>query len=245
MKKQILLTALFISTFHLITAQNFTEGIQSDFAFSSGDSPALKIQFDKVSKDNIKDAAKDVFKKYDSKLSEVKGIDDEYIITEFTLKENQKITNGKMKILESDGNADLFVFFKTHESEISEQLTPNEIIHYKKLTKKIAEKAVVYEYNTLIEKQEKEIKDENKKLKNLEKKEDNEHKNIGKYKTTIKNSEQEIEQLKTSLTAQELSISKVMNWYKLKKLKLQEKVSSLLTQKYQILKKRINLYINR
>ena len=208
MKKQILLTITFIGLCHLISAQNFNEGIQTEHTFSSGKSPALHIRFDKVSKDNIKDAATDIFKKYNSKLSDVKGIDDEYMIADFTLKENQKVSKGKMKILESDGNTDLYIYFKNHESEISEQLTPNEINHYKSLTKRIANKAVIYAYNNLVKKQEKEIKEENKKLKNLEKKEENEHKTIGKSKVDIKNSEQEIEQLKTSLTAKELSIAK-------------------------------------
>ena len=170
MKKQILLTITFIGMCHLISAQNFTEGIQTEHTFSSGKSPALHIRFDKVSKDNIKDAATDIFKKYNSKLSDVKGIDDEYMIADFTLKENQKVSKGKMKILESDGNTDLYIYFKNHESEISEQLTPNEINHYKSLTKRIANKAVIYAYNNLVKKQEKEIKEENKKLKNLEKK---------------------------------------------------------------------------
>jgi len=206
MKKQILLTITFIGLCHLISAQNFTEGIQTEHTFSSGKSPALHIRFDKVSKDNIKDAATDIFKKYNSKLSDVKGIDDEYMIADFTLKENQKVSKGKMKILESDGNTDLYIYFKNHESEISEQLTPNEINHYKSLTKRIANKAVIYAYNNLVKKQEKETKRLNQDKKSLEKKIRKANESINVNNEKIRSSEENIKELKTSQEKQKTKI---------------------------------------
>ena len=206
MKKQILLTITFIGLCHLISAQNFTEGIQTEHTFSSGKSPALHIRFDKVSKDNIKDAATDIFKKYNSKLSDVKGIDDEYMIADFTLKENQKFSKGKMKILESDGNTDLYIYFKNHESEISEQLTPNEINHYKSLTKRIANKAVIYAYNNLVKKQEKETKRLNQDKKSLEKKIRKANESINVNNEKIRSSEENIKELKTSQEKQKTKI---------------------------------------
>jgi len=206
MKKQILLTITFIGLCHLISAQNFTEGIQTEHTFSSGKSPALHIRFDKVSKDNIKDAATDIFKKYNSKLSDVKGIDDEYMIADFTLKENQKVSKGKMKILESDGNTDLYIYFKNHESEISEQLTPNEINHYKSLTKIIANKAVIYAYNNLVKKQEKETKRLNQDKKSLEKKNRKANESINVNNEKIRSSEENIKELKTSQEKQKTKI---------------------------------------
>ena len=208
MKKQIQITAILIGLCYSLTGQNFTEGIPIEYAFSTGKSPVLQVRFDKVSKDNIKEASKEVFKKHDAKLSAVKNADYEFIVSEFRLEENQKVSYGKLKILETNGNSNLYAFFKTNESEMSDKLTPNDIVFYKNLVKDIAKKAVVNEYQMHINKQEKKLKDENKTLKNLLKDEEGEHKNIGKYKNTITNSEHEIEQLKIALSNQELSITK-------------------------------------
>jgi hypothetical protein len=191
-----------------LSAQKFSEGIQIDYSFSEGSVPALQILFDKVSKNNVETATKEVFKKYDSKLIAVKDVDDEFHISDFTLKENQKLSKGKVKIIETNGNATMYAFFKTNESTISEELTPNDISYYKNLVKTIAKKAVFKEYEILLKEQEKEFKNEKKKLTNFEKDEANEHKNIRKYKLAITNSEQEIEQLKIAISNKEIAISK-------------------------------------
>ena len=191
-----------------LSAQKFSEGIQIDYSFSEGSVPALQILFDKVSKNNVETATKEVFKKYDSKLIAVKDVDDEFQISDFTLKENQKLSKGKVKIIETNGNATMYAFFKTNESTISEELTPNDISYYKNLVKTIAKKAVFKEYEILLKEQEKEFKNEKKKLTNFEKDEANEHKNIRKYKLAITNSEQEIEQLKIAISNKEIAISK-------------------------------------
>jgi chromosome segregation ATPase len=191
-----------------LSAQKFSEGIQIDYSFSEGSVPALQILFDKVSKNNVETATKEVFKKYDSKLIAVKDVDDEFHISDFTLKENQKLSKGKVKIIETNGNATMYAFFKTNESTISEELTPNDISYYKNLVKTIAKKAVFKEYEILLKEQEKEFKNEKKKLTNFEKDEANEHKNIRKYKLSITNSEQEIEQLKIAISNKEIAISK-------------------------------------
>lgn len=208
MKNHNLLTLLLMIVCYSLSAQKFSEGIQIDYSFSEGSVPALQILFDKVSKNNVETATKEVFKKYDSKLIAVKDVDDEFHISDFTLKENQKLSKGKVKIIETNGNATMYAFFKTNESTISEELTPNDISYYKNLVKTIAKKAVFKEYEILLKEQEKEFKNEKKKLTNFEKDEANEHKNIRKYKLAITNSEQEIEQLKIAISNKEIAISK-------------------------------------
>lgn len=208
MKNHNLLTLLLMIVCYSLSAQKFSEGIQIDYSFSEGSVPALQILFDKVSKNNVETATKEVFKKYDSKLIAVKDVDDEFQISDFTLKENQKLSKGKVKIIETNGNATMYAFFKTNESTISEELTPNDISYYKNLVKTIAKKAVFKEYEILLKEQEKEFKNEKKKLTNFEKDEANEHKNIRKYKLAITNSEQEIEQLKIAISNKEIAISK-------------------------------------
>lgn len=208
MKNHNLLTLLLMIVCYSLSAQKFSEGIQIDYSFSEGSVPALQILFDKVSKNNVETATKEVFKKYDSKLIAVKDVDDEFHISDFTLKENQKLSKGKVKIIETNGNATMYAFFKTNESTISEELTPNDISYYKNLVKTIAKKAVFKEYEILLKEQEKEFKNEKKKLTNFEKDEANEHKNIRKYKLSITNSEQEIEQLKIAISNKEIAISK-------------------------------------
>ena len=208
MKNHNLLTLLLMIVCYSLSAQKFSEGIQIDYSFSEGSVPALQILFDKVSKNNVETATKEVFKKYDSKLIAVKDVDDEFHISDFTLKENQKLSKGKVKIIEKNGNATMYAFFKTNESTISEELTPNDISYYKNLVKTIAKKAVFKEYEILLKEQEKEFKNEKKKLTNFEKDEANEHKNIRKYKLSITNSEQEIEQLKIAISNKEIAISK-------------------------------------
>lgn len=208
MKNQNLLTLLLMIVCYSLSAQKFSEGIQSEHTFSEGSVSALQILFDNVSKNNVETATKEVFKKYDSKLSAVKDVEDEFQISDFTLKENQKLSKGKVKIIETNGNATMYAFFKTNESIISEELTPNDISHYKSLVKTIAKKAVFNEYVMLLKEQEKELKGEKKKLSNFEKDEANEHKNIVKSNITIKNSEQEIEQLTSAIINKELAISK-------------------------------------
>lgn len=208
MKNHNLLTLLLMIVCYSLSAQKFSEGIQVDYSFSEGSVPALQILFDKVSKNNVETATKEVFKKYDSKLIALKDVDDEFQISDFTLKENQKLSKGKVKIIETNGNATMYAFFKTNESTISEELTPNDISYYKNLVKTIAKKAVFKEYEILLKEQEKEFKNEKKKLTNFEKDEANEHKNIRKYKLAITNSEQEIEQLKIAISNKEIAISK-------------------------------------
>ena len=208
MKNRNLLTLLLMIVCYSLSAQKFSEGIQSDYIFSEGSVPALQILFDKISKNNVETAAKEVFKKYDSKLSAVKDVEDEFQISDFILKENQKLSRGKVKIIETNGNVTMYAFFKTNESIVSEELTPNDILHYKNLVKTIAKKAVFNEYEILMKEQEKELKDEKKKLSECEKDEANEHKNIVKNNITIKNSEQEIEQLTSAISNKELAISK-------------------------------------
>lgn len=243
MKKQIQLTTILITLCLVASAQNFSEVTQTNYSFTSGEKPALQILFDEVSKINVKDAAKEVFKNYNSKLSAVKESDEEFLITDFTLEENQKLSKGKMKISEKNGNIILYAFFKTNESNISEQLTPNEILHYKNLIQNIARKAVVIEYDALIKEQEKNIKNENKKLKSLLKDEDNEHKSIGKNKIDIDNSKQEIERLKTSITNIELSIIDNNDQLKAKKSEIAEKnIKSLNSKISDIIKENKSLH---
>lgn len=112
MKKQIQLTTYLLSLCLMSSAQNFSEGIQTDYTFSSGNSPALQILFDNVSKKNVEDAAKEVFKKYQSKLSAVKETEQEFLISDFTLEENQKLSKGKLKITDIKGNTTLYAFLK-------------------------------------------------------------------------------------------------------------------------------------
>ena len=114
-----------------------------------------------------------------------------------------------MKIIETNGNATIYAFFKTNESTISEELTPNDISYYKNLVKTIAKKAVFKEYEILLKEQEKEFKNEKKKLTNFEKDEANEHKNIRKYKLAITNSEQEIEQLIIAISKHKENIAEI------------------------------------
>lgn len=209
MKNHNLLTLLLMIVCYSLSAQKFSEGIQVDYSFSEGSVPALQILFDKVSKNNVETATKEVFKKYDSKLIAIKDVDDEFQISDFTLKENQKLSKGKVKIIETNGNATIYAFFKTNESTISEELTPNDISYYKNLVKTIAKKAVFKEYEILLKEQEKEFKNGKKKLTNFEKDEANEHKNIRKYKLAITNSEQEIEQLIIAISKHKENIAEI------------------------------------
>lgn len=207
MKKLILLITILISV-HMLNAQNYSEGITTNYTFSSGSCPVIQIRFEKVSKDNVKKAINHIFKSYKAKISEVKDIEDEYQISSFSLETNQKKTTSRMKIIETNGNATLYSYFKTEESVISEELTPNDITHYKNLVKLIANKAVSLEYDETIRLQKKKVKEEEKQLSKLKKEEDNEYQNISKYEVSIKNSKQEIIQLNSALNSQEVLIVK-------------------------------------
>ena len=109
-----------------------------------------------------------------------------------------------MKIIETNGNATMYAFFKTNESTISEELTPYDISYYKNLVKTIAKKAVFKEYEILFKEQEKEFKNEKKKLTNFEKDEANESINTNNEKIRV--SEENIRSLKESQEKQKTNI---------------------------------------
>ncbi|MBL6658208.1 MAG: hypothetical protein ISR00_03190 [Flavobacteriales bacterium] len=86
-----------INTLSIITcivisanAQNFTEAISTEFNFNSGSLPVIQTQFDKVSKSNVEKALKTIFKAYNAKLTPIKGSDNEFLVSEFSLESNQK-----------------------------------------------------------------------------------------------------------------------------------------------------------
>ena len=60
MKNQNLLTLIIVC--YSLSAQKFSEGIQSEHTFSEGSVPALQILFDNVSKNNVETATKEVLK---------------------------------------------------------------------------------------------------------------------------------------------------------------------------------------
>ena len=185
-----------------LNAQNYSEGISTEFNFSNGPLPAIQTQFDKVSKDEVKKAISNTFKNYKARVISVKETKDEYIVEEFLLESSQKKSKAKFKITESNGSATLYSHFTNEESVISEEKTPNEINEYKKLVKGIANQSVVLVYDKLIDEQENEIKSHRKKINQAKKETENQHKNISKYSLNIKNSNQKIEGLKQSLSSQ-------------------------------------------
>ena len=89
MKKNILLLILFNSII-VLNAQNYSEGIPTEYVFSSGKQAVIQMRFDKISKKNVKKAISNIFKTYKSKVSSVKDVEDEYQISDFKLESNQK-----------------------------------------------------------------------------------------------------------------------------------------------------------
>ena len=120
------------------TARVFQQNTSSPLASKA----VIQMRFDKVSKKNVKKTISNIFKTYKSKVSSVKDVEDEYQISDFKLESNQKTATSIMKIVETNGNVTLYSFFKTQESVVSEELTPNDVTHYKNLMKLIANKAV-------------------------------------------------------------------------------------------------------
>ena len=236
MKKNILLLILFNSII-VLNAQNYSEGIPTEYVFSSGKQAVIQMRFDKVSKKNVKKAISNIFKTYKSKVSSVKDVEDEYQISDFKLESNQKTATSIMKIVETNGNVTLYSFFKTQESVVSEELTPNDVTHYKNLMKLIANKAVSIEYDDAISLQKKKVKDEEKKLSKLKKQEDDEHKNISKNELSIKNSKQLITQLNTSLSSQEVLVMKNNELIKAKETEIAAKSVKSLNSKISELQK--------
>jgi uncharacterized membrane-anchored protein YhcB (DUF1043 family) len=188
--KKLISTYTFITCLILsVNSQNFSEASSTEFNFSSGTLAVIQTQFDNVSKDNIEKALKIIFKDYKAKVSTIKDAEDEYLVSEFLLESNQKKSEGKFKITESNGNATLYSHFANEESVISEEKTPTEINNYKKIVKDIANKSVSLVYDELIEKQKNNIKSQRKKINQAKKNQESQHKNISKYTSSIKGSE--------------------------------------------------------
>ena len=143
MKKLILSSLMFLSVI-LINAQTVKSMADEEFSFSSGKKEVIKVAFEDVSAKNLEAAFVEYFKKnYKAKVSAVKKTDGEFEISEFKATDiQQKMTSGLAVITELEGNAILYIHYKSEGYVVSLKNTPEIYPGYKKMTQKTIQKAV-------------------------------------------------------------------------------------------------------
>lgn len=206
--KKINLIIISILAFVGIQAQSYAPITNAYFAFSTGEKEVLKTTFDKVSTKQVEAALKDYLKNYKAKLDGVKGVSDEYTVTDIVISDiNQTQTTMAIKLTELEGNATMYVHYLTNGKIVSEKNTPSEYAGYKKFTEAIANKATYIAFDDVIKSQNDVLKDKEKELNSLEKDEKNQHDKIGDARKSIKDSEVAINSLQGSLKNQQTLVA--------------------------------------
>ena len=204
--KKTLFTTLFSSLFLFSMSQSFSESMFMDYAFSDGTKPSIHIHFSNVGKDALYDALKTAFKSKDGKIEKVKNNSDEYIVSNFVLK-NNKPSKANIKLLEVNSQADMMISFENNESIISEQQAMNDINYYKEFSYNIAVIAVNLEFDNQINALEKTINKKNKEIKQLEKEVVSNEKRIQDAEHFIKQSNSNIENSKKNIEESSVNIN--------------------------------------
>ena len=206
--KKINLIIITLLAFTGMQAQTYTPVSSEYFAYSTGEKEVMKASFDQVSINQVEAALKDYLKNYKAKLDGVKGVGDEYTVTDVVVSDiNQNQTTMAIKLTELEGNATMYIHYLTNGKIVSQKNTPSEFEGYKKLTEAISNKAVFYAYDEVIEAQNNVLKEKQKELKGLEKDEKNAHNSIGNAKKSIKDSEVAITSLKGALSNQQALVA--------------------------------------
>lgn len=206
--KKIFILSLVCTLGLQIMAQSFGKIEQTNFAYSTGDLPTLKVDFNKVSANNVTDALKDYLKNYKAKLSPEKGVDGEFYVEEFILTDiDQKPTKMRVKVTSLEGNATLHVNYNVGGSDITPIGTDKLYEQYVRFTTRIANKATFYSYNGLIDTEKAILKDRQRELTSLENEEKKAVESIAKCEQNITSSKSAISNAESALKRQQNVVS--------------------------------------
>lgn len=202
--KKILLSISMLFSIVFINAQSVTSMSTQDFTYSTGSKEAIKVIFEDVNAKKLSDALSTYFKKnYKAKVSAVRKTDGEFEVEEFKATDiQQKPTSALVRITELEGNAIMYIHYKSDGYVVSEKNTPALYPSYKKMTQSIANDAIALSYTDVIELKNKELADQQKVLTGFVKTEEKNSADVVKMESEIKTAEGEISRLETSLTQQ-------------------------------------------
>ena len=172
--RKIFITVVLLIGLISLNAQNVVSITEQDFSFASESKEVQKITFKDVNAKNLKTAVIDYFKKnYRAKVSSIKKTDNEFEVSEFKATDiQQKPTSAIFKIQELDGNAILYIHYKSDGYVVSSKNTPDLFASYKKMSHKIGDVAVAYSYEDVIELRKKDLSSQEKDLVSFVKSED-------------------------------------------------------------------------
>lgn len=221
MKKILLSTALLLSA-SMMFAQSVSSITEQEFTFSSGKKEVVKVMFKDVNASNLETAIEDYFKKnYKAKVSGIKKTDKEFEVSDFKATDiQQKLTSAIFKVQELDGNGILYIHYKSDGYVVSSANTPDIFPSYKTMTQKIADVAVSYSYNDVIELRGKELATQEKELAAFIKTEDKESDAIDKSINEIKASETAIIGLDKDLASQKVIVAEKLKLVEDKKVEM-------------------------
>jgi len=204
MKKITLLILTVLLNLGLVQAQSLESVTEQKFGFSSGEKEVMKLTFKDVNAKNLTTAIATYFKKnYKAKVSSIKKTDGEFAVSEFKATDiQQKPTSAIYKVQELDGNAILYIHYKSDGYVVSSSNTAEIFPAYKAMSEKIGAMAVSYSYADVIKLREKDLATQEKALALLVKGENKSADLVDKSKNEIKASESAIKTLESSIAKQ-------------------------------------------
>lgn len=207
--KKIFLSAIMLSSILLTNAQSLVSMTDQDFTFSTGSKEATKVTFKDVSVENLTDALKAYFKdNYKAKTTEVRKTDGEYEVEDFKATDiQQKITAALVRIIEIEGNAILYIHYKSDGYTVSEKVTPELYPAYKKMTQNIANQAIKLAFKDKIANTKKTLAEKEKEVASFEKTVEKNEAEVVKMTSENKTAEGTVNRLDTDLAKQKTLVN--------------------------------------
>lgn len=209
MKKSLLLTTILFLSLAFVKAQSLEGITEQEFNFASGSKEVQKLAFKDVNAKNLETAISTYFKKnYKAKVSAIKKTDKEFEVSEFKATDiQQRATSAIYKIQELDGNAILYIHYKSDGYVVSSKNTADVYPSYKSMSQKIANLAITYSYENVIKLRNKDLGGFEKELATMIKTENKNSDAIDKAKGEIKSSETTISTSESSLANQKVTVA--------------------------------------
>lgn len=202
--KKLILSMIMLSSISFINAQSIVSITEQNFTYSTGEKESMKVTFKDVNANDLTTALKAYFKdNYKAKTVDVKKAEGEYEVEDFKATDiQQKLTAALVRIVELEGNAALYIHYKSDGYVVSEKNTPELFPAYKTLTQNVANQAIALSFENLVELKKKELATEEKNLAVFVKAEEKNASEIVKLTSENKTVIDKIANLETDLTKQ-------------------------------------------